>query len=88
MPEFDPCRQQHDRDATHIGRIEHSDQLHGFVRSCASGVKGAEAAIVDASADRVRREAPWFTGIAAAKTSAVSDRAYSSARTAHSSLVR
>ncbi|MFZ2106124.1 MAG: hypothetical protein WAV18_12220, partial [Roseiarcus sp.] len=30
--------------------------------------------IVDAGADRVRREAPWFTGIAAAKTSAVSDR--------------
>ena len=44
--------------------------------------------IVDAGADRVRREAPWFTGIAAAKTSAVSDRAYSSARTAHPSLVR
>ncbi|MFZ0210070.1 MAG: hypothetical protein WAL59_28850 [Roseiarcus sp.] len=44
--------------------------------------------IVDAGADRVRREAPWFTGIAAAKTSAVSDRAYSSARTAHSRLVR
>jgi hypothetical protein len=44
--------------------------------------------IVHAGAYRVRREAPWFTGIAAAKTSAVSDRAYSSARTAHPSFVR
>jgi hypothetical protein len=49
--------------------------------------------IVDAVADRVRREAPCFSNIAAAETSAVGDRAYSSARefslvAAESSIVR
>jgi hypothetical protein len=43
-----------------------------------SPIRAFESAgdIVDAGADRVRREAPCFSNIAAAETSAVGDRAY------------
>jgi hypothetical protein len=49
--------------------------------------------IVDAVADRVRREAPCLSIIAAAETNAVGDRAYSSPRefspvAAESSILR
>src|SRR5271163_4711529 len=45
---------------------------------------------VDASADRVRRQAPWFSEVAADGRSAIGDLGYSSAWgfSAHSSLVR